>query len=163
MQFETGRDAGTAFEELFERQCKLEGLWPDPNLIKARRAWKGRLQALPSNLDYTLMGRGGRIGFFDCKTFDKPYFTYSDLSKGDREHQIELAARYNEWGFHAGFVVWFRPINRVVFYPGWLIAARGERTRFLPTDGAEIGTWSRFDPLRLFLNSPMGSPSGILR
>jgi len=158
MDFVSGKDAGTTFEKLFERQCQLAGLWAEPNHTRAKRGWKGKLQELKSNLDYTVIARDGRIGFFDCKTFDEPHFTFSRIP----EHQRDLAQRYNEWGVPAGFVVWFRPINQVCFYPGWLLAGRGPGTRFLPLDGVPLGTWGRFDPLLLFSRSPMGSPSGIV-
>lgn len=146
MQFHSGKEAGTTFEKLFERQCLLSGLWADPNHIKARRLWGGKLKELKSDLDYKVMRRGGRIGFFDCKTFDEAFFTYSKINPD----QLDLSRRYNEWGFASGFVVWFRPIDRVVFYSGQLISDRGPGTRFTPLDGTDIGCWSRFDPLRLF-------------
>jgi hypothetical protein len=154
VNFASGKEAGTTFEKLFERQCHLAGLWPDPNLIKARRGWKGKLQELKSNLDYTVMGRGGKIAFVDCKTFESGYFTFSDLPA----HQLDLAARYNEFGIPAGFVVWFRPINQVCFFPGWLIAGRGPGTRFTPLDGTALGPWDRFDPTKL-LSAALGSAS----
>ena len=158
MNFHSGKDAGTTFEKLFERQCQLAGLWPEPNHIRARRGWKGKLQELKSNLDYILIARGGRVGFFDCKTFDQAHFVHSAIP----DHQRDLAARYNEWGVIAGFVVWFRPINHVVFFPGWLLSERGPGSRFVPHDGFHLGSWEKFDPARLFSCSPMGSASGIL-
>ncbi len=155
MNFHSGKEAGTTFEKLFERQCQLAGLWADPHHIKAKRIWNGKLKELKSDLDYKLMGRGGKIGFFDCKTFDEPHFTFSMIDPD----QIELARRYNEFGFEAGFVVWFRPPNWVSFFPGWLLAERGPRTRFNPQDGKYLGTWANFDPTRLL---PRGSPSGTV-
>lgn len=154
MQFVSGKDAGTTFEKLFERQCQLAGMWPEPNHIKARRGWKGKLQELKSNLDYTLIARGGKLAFVDCKTYDTPFLYLSKLDP----HQRDLAARYNEWGIPAGFVVWFRPINRVVFFPGWLLEEKKDLTRLSPLDGIEIGVWERFNPSAIF-QMPMGSPS----
>lgn len=158
MNFHSGKEAGTTFEKLFERQSLLAGLWADPHHIKAKRVWNGHLKELKSDLDYKLMARGGKIGFFDCKTFDEPHFTFSMIDPD----QLELSRRYNEWGFNSGFVVWFRPINQVSFFAGWLISDRGPRTRFLPHDGRQLGSWERFDPTLLFLGSPMGSVCGIV-
>jgi hypothetical protein len=146
MNFASGKEAGTTFEKLFERQCQLAGLWAEPNHIKARRGWKGKLQELKSNLDYTVIRRGGTLAFIDCKTYDDWFFTFSKLDP----HQVELARRYNEYGIDAGFVVWFREVDKVSFFSGHRIAALGERTRFSFGDGIALGTWARFDPTLVF-------------
>jgi penicillin-binding protein-related factor A (putative recombinase) len=140
MDFSSGREAGATFQALFERQCQLEGVWFINNHTTAKRGWKGRLVELPSNLDYALIRRG-RVGYFDCKTFHEPYFVHSDL----KPHQVELAARYNENGVPAGFVVWFRPKDEVVFFPGWMVVQRGPGSRFEPQHGTHLGRWHRFD------------------
>lgn len=150
--FHSGKEAGTTFEKIFERQCLLAGLWADPNNIKARRGWGGRLQELKSNLDYTVIGYGARTAFVDCKTWDSAYFTFSDIPL----HQLSLAVRYNSYGIHAGFVVWFRPINRVSFFSGNSIAQRGAGNRFVPKDGFPLGSWECFSP-ELIFRSPSGS------
>ncbi len=157
MNFTSGKDAGTTFEKVFERACHLSGLWAEPNHIRAKPGWNGRLQKLKSKLDYDVMGRGGKLSFVDCKTFDNPYFTFSDIPS----HQLGLAARYNEFGFSSGFVVWFRPINTVSFFSGWLIQQRGPGTRFLPQDGIRLGTWERFTPELAFSSCAMGSTNGM--
>jgi hypothetical protein len=154
VNFVSGNEAGKTFEKLFERTCQLSGLWAEANHTKAKRAWKGRLQELESNLDYMVATRDGRVGFFDCKSYDRPYFDFSKL----KPHQVELARRYNEWKIPSGFVVWFRPINQVCFFPGWLIAGRGPGTRFTPLDGTALGSWGRFDPTKL-LSAALGSAS----
>lgn len=150
MEFHSGKAAGTTFEKVFERHCQLAGLWPYQNHITAKRVWKGRLQEQKSNLDFTLMGRGARIGFFDCKTFDEAHFTHSKINSD----QLALSRRYNEMGFESGFVIWFRPVNWVSFFPGWLIGDRGPGTRFLPQDGKHLGSWERLEPLRLLQRVP---------
>jgi hypothetical protein len=154
VNFHSGKEAGTTFELLFERQCQLAGLWAESHGIKSKRGWNGRLVELKSDLDYKVMGRGGKICIVDCKTFDDPHFTFSRLAP----HQVELAQRYNDWGIPAGFVVWFRPVNLVSFFAGWLIGARGPGARFIPQDGKLLGTWDHFDPTALLLSYPTGSP-----
>lgn len=162
MTFHSGKEAGTTFEKLFERQCLLAGLWAEPNYIKAKRVWDGRLRELKSNLDYTVI-KDGQTGFFDCKTFDSDHFTFSQLP----EHQVELARKYNQHGVPGGFVVWFRPINQVSFFPGGLIAIRGPKSRFEWKQGFWLGPWERFDPRCILdpmkiIQVPSGSGSGIL-
>ncbi len=151
------RAAGASFEELFRRQCLLAGLWAEKNHLKAQRMWNGRLQAMPSNLDFTVIDRKGRVGFFDAKNFDSEHFTFSEISG----HQVELAARYNEWGVAAGFVVLFRPTDSVLFYSGRHVKTLGPGTRFTGRDGVWLGTWPTFDP-RTLLTWSSGSSCSMV-
>jgi hypothetical protein len=158
LNFESGKAAGTTFEKVFERACQLSGLWAEPNHIKARRGWKGRLQELKSNLDFTVIDRSGRVAFIDAKTFQGDFFTYSDIP----EHQRQLAARYNAHQVSAGFVVWFRRQNAVIFVSGALLEALGPGSRLTPGHGVNLGSWGNFDIGKVF-RCPTGSPGAILR
>jgi hypothetical protein len=136
------KDAGNSFEKLFEKQCQLHGLWADKNHLKAQRMWKGKLRALPSNLDFTVIDpRTGRVGFIDCKSFERSYLTYSELP----DHQVTLAARYNEMQVPAGFVVFFRETDQVFFYSGGMVAC-SQGTRSTLWHGTYLGKWPDFDP-----------------
>lgn len=153
MEFLSGKEAGTAFERIFEKMCQLSGLWPYQNHITARRVWKGQLKELKSNLDFTVMDRRGRVGFFDCKTFDKARVNYSDID----EHQLELSARYCEWNVPSGLVVWLRPVNAVLFFPGSFLQRVWPGPGLTPQDGVNLGSWERFDVRPLFTSPSKGS------
>ncbi len=142
------RENGKLFEILFERTCMMSGMWAEKNHLKAQRVWKGRLEALPSNLDYQVVAQG-RMGHFDCKSFDGSWFTYSQI----KDHQRELAAKYNRWGIPSGFVVFFRERSLVVFFSGAYIAQAGPGSRFGCDTGQMLGKWDSFDP-RLILETP---------
>lgn len=153
MQFRTmnshdNRESGKTFELIYERACKLCGLWVEQNHLKAKRGWKGKLIALESNLDFTVIDPNGRTGFFDAKSFDGHSFKYSEIPS----HQLELAARYNSWKVPAGFIVWFRDVDRVVFFSGASLEATGANNSFHWSVGLNLGGWARFDaalPLQL--------------
>lgn len=132
---------GTTFETIFARQARSNGLLAQQNHLTARRMFRGRLQALASNLDFMLVSPRGQVGFFDAKCYVQDFFTFSQLD----EHQRELAVLYNDWGVPAGFVVWFRPSGRVVFWSGHEIARAGSGSRFDSEGGRHLGQWSRFD------------------
>lgn len=135
------RQEGKIFETLFEKQAKRSGFLVEKNGLTAKILWAGRPQLMKSQLDFLLADRSGRVGLFDCKSFDSDHFTFSDLNL----KQVERAALYNEWGIPSGFVVWFRKSNRVVFFKGSQVRARGPRTRFLDSEGVHLGTFSIFD------------------
>jgi len=142
---EKSRSVGKSFEDIFKRQAQIQGVFIEKNPTACKLGWNGRPVVIEGELDWKLILKG-ITGFFDTKTFDKPKFTYSSI----KEHQIERAALYDELGVPSGFVVWFREINKVVFYKGAVIKAGGARTSFTPADGKILGSWFDFSIKELF-------------
>lgn len=143
---EKGRTEGSAFQDLFEKQSKRNGLLAIRNHYTAKYQYSGTISVVKSELDYKLINQKGSVGYFDCKSFQQDHFTYSMID----EKQIERACLYNEWNVRSGFVVWLREINRVVFYSGHIIKGRGPGNRFESHDGLHLGKFESFD-LRLLL------------
>lgn len=139
------RDNGKAFETLFVKQAKFNGLLALKNPLAAQYTYNGRLQPLPGDLDFKLIDHQGNIGYFDCKSFDGESFSYSAL----KEHQIERAVLYNEWCVPAGFVVCFRASRQVVYFTGIQIKEKGPGNSFEATDGRFIGHFENFDLRKL--------------
>ena len=137
---------GKIFEELFKQQAQYLGLLPIKQHLSARMLHGGRVKVTKSDLDFRLITREGRVGFFDCKSYGKDSFSYSQID----ENQLNLANLYHEWGVPSGFVVWFRPANRVTFFSGPAIVSKGPQSSFGPEDGQYIGRFERFD-LRLVM------------
>lgn len=134
------REEGKIFEELFFKQAQRNGLLVMPNYLTCRYTYNGRTQILPGGLDFTLI-KNGVVGFFDCKSFADDHFTFSTLS----EHQVKRAVLYNDNRVPAGFVVWFRKIDLVVFFSGHAIECKGPGTRFYTEDGQTLGRFDNFD------------------
>ena|SRR5258708_3418620 len=97
---QANRDIGAWFETLFQWQGRRRGLLIRKNELSARRIGAGRVQTMKSELDFTLIQKPGRVGYFDCKAFDDSGFTFSKL----KPHQLKRAIEYNDWGVPAGFV-----------------------------------------------------------
>ena len=148
------RDQGKLFEILFVQMCQYSGLKVEQNHIKARRAWKGKLIALESNLDFTIANREGRVGFVDAKSFEGSSFAYSNITDGGRRtHQLQQADENNQWNIPSGFVIFFRGCGKVCFYSGGYIEDRGPGQRFNWVEGIYLGTWDKFNP-NLILEEP---------
>lgn len=143
----TNREQGKIFEELFLKQAQRLGITCLRNYQTCRFLFKGRVQVIPGQLDFTLITQNGKVGFFDCKTFDNDYFTFSQLT----EHQVIRSVLYNDNLVPSGFVVWFRPINSIVYFTGLTIALKGEGSRFTQNDGLCLGRFENFD-LKLIIN-----------
>lgn len=124
----------------------MNGLFPLQNYLTARYIFKNNYKVVKSNLDMTLISTEGQVGFFDCKSFEAEFFTYSDLNPD----QVKRAVLYNNWKVPSGFVILFRPINRISFFTGQQIVQAGPGSRFLPLDGLELGRLESFDLRPLF-------------
>lgn len=143
---ESNRLHGNAFEEIFSRRAQSNGFYPSKIPHAAKFLFKGRIQMIKADLDFRLIRRDGKIGYFDTKTYVDSYFTFSEL----REDQVKRAIRYNELNVPAGFVVWFRTIDVVVFYSGKDVETHGSGSRFDPSNGRVLGTIQSFDLRTLF-------------
>lgn len=145
----TNREQGKIFEELFLKQAQRLGITCLRNYQTCRFLFKGRVQVIPGQLDFTLITQDGKVGFFDCKTFDSNHFTFSQLT----EHQVIRSVLYNDNQVPSGFVVWFRPINSIVYFTGLTIAFKGSGSRFNSSDGIYLGRFEQFN-LNIIMNKP---------
>ena len=144
-QVEKNKTIGKQWEEIFIKQAQSNGLLVLRNYLTCRFLYKGRVQVVKGELDFKLINRDGRVGFFDAKSFAGDSFVYSNLE----ENQINRAALYNEFLVPAGFVVFFRKLNRIVYYSGSIIARKGARSNFQASEGISLGTYVKFDLKRL--------------
>lgn len=142
-QLAVNKVEGNQLEAIFERIVRLQGFGIRKNPISGEWKYDGVFRPIDSELDWTVC-RDGKTAFFDTKSFQSDFFSLSEL-KGT---QVDRAAWYNEFRVPAGFVIWFRPINKVVFFSGAKIAAKGERSAFHWQEGLLLGTYENFD-LRL--------------
>lgn len=141
---------GAAFEEIFIKQARLNGLLPMKNHLTAKFVGAGRTQLLKSELDFTLISQDGRVAFIDCKSFQGDHFKYSQLDS----KQIERAVMYNSWQVPSGFVTYFRATREVCYYSGQTILDTGSRARFESVHSLSLGLLEKFD-LRKILNAPI--------
>lgn len=143
------RAFGDGFEKILEARARSNGLLALKNELSARWVGKGRVQAIKSDLDYRIIQRGkpfSAVAYVDAKTFDNAYVDFSWL----KEHQVDQARIYWEWGLPTGFICWLRKLDIVVFYSYPTIVAGGPGTRFHPRDGISLGTIAEFDLRAIF-------------
>ena len=137
-----GREEGKIFELVFERQARRLGLLPIKNHLTCKFVPNRRPLILKSELDYKLVEKKtGRIGYFDCKSYGKDFFTYSELDP----EQVKRAALYEEWNVPSGFVVFFRPTSTVRFFTASYVLKKGPGNRFSVNEGVGLGRWDNFE------------------
>lgn len=128
------RDQGAAFEKIFERQARHEGYLPIRTGQKC--IWTGRgIQVLAGQLDYTVLERGNRTAFLDCKSWLDGHFTFSDINA----KQLTQACLLNEWGHLAGFVCLDLKTYDVGFFSGHQIMQAGPGSGFDVREGLPLG------------------------
>ncbi len=97
------------------------------------------------------MADGGRCVFVDCKTWSEAHNTLSRSMLTD--HQVMALKRFSDKGNLAGYVVWFRGPNRVVFFSAdqlWgVFQNQGSLT---PDHGIQLGPFESINPSVLFKN-----------
>lgn len=143
---EKNRSNGKHWEDVLFKRAQMNGLLPKRNYLTARFIFKNKYKIMKSNLDLTIISPAGLVGFFDAKSFDKDYFTFSTINPD----QVTTASEYNQWRVPSGFLVLFRTINKVVFFSGFEIKAGGPHFRFDHTMGLYLGRLENFDLKLLF-------------
>jgi hypothetical protein len=148
MEARKNASIGGGFEKIFESAAMHQGFLVCKNHLSAKFKYNGELELIPGELDFKIISKRGGIAFLDMKSFGDREFPFSSL----KAHQVQRAGLYNEWNVVAGFIVWFRPIDTVVFYSGHDVQRSGPGTSFAPEDGMILGGLANFD-LNLVLRS----------
>lgn len=132
---------GKYFEDLFARFARAQGFHVVKNDLSCRITYQGGIQLTNTELDYTLIGPGGKVGFFDVKECAQSRFAYSKMN----HRQVERASNFNRWGVPAGFVVWFRTQNRVELVTGFQVGSVGPGCSIGSGSGLFLGKLEAFD------------------
>lgn len=149
-QIASNKHAGAAFERIFLWRASIGGLLAQKNELSFRYAHGGKVVPIRTNLDFTLIDRDGRHAYCDTKSFDKPHLTLSMIDK----HQLARALTYAKWNVAAGFVVWLKPLGRVVYFSGALLGQVRPRSRVLHSAGVDLGSYADFSLLPIFSTLP---------
>lgn len=89
---------------------------------------------IKSPFDY-LLAKDGHACALDCKTLDEVRFPYSAI----KQHQLKALKTLSPQ-IPAGYLVWFRPEDAVVWFPVSTLSQVKPRTSLTIEDGFHIGT-----------------------
>jgi penicillin-binding protein-related factor A (putative recombinase) len=101
--------------------------------------------AVTSPFDFLLTYQG-LTACVDCKTIDSGNFSYSSLT----QHQVNSLMRIFESGVAAGYVVWFRESDNVVFFEAPKLRALRPRESLKESDGLSLGKFENFNSKLIF-------------
>lgn len=138
------RQRGWDFEALFEKMCRFEGLLVRKIPLSCRPIGNNQFLPVKSELDWQV-GHSGITAFIDTKSQKGATMVRSAFN----DDQVDVAVGFNSWDIPAGFIVFFREINRVVFFTGAQIHAI-QSGSVSADEGLELGTGFDFSVRKIF-------------
>jgi penicillin-binding protein-related factor A (putative recombinase) len=144
--------SGKQFEVLFEKIALMRGFYPVriPNGFQITRDRPLRGFMVKSPFDFILEHDELGIGFLDLKTIATKKFPVALI----KPHQMRILDRLSKNNI-AGFLVWFRKVDRVVFFRADYAI---KSAQLVMEDGLDIGDLSNMDLKKLM--SSRNSPDG---
>ena len=146
------RIQGSQFENILEIQCRMQGIHPTKiktfaRFLAQQRKW------IPEKapFDFILTHETG-VAFIDCKTIKTNSFkkTQGQMDIIKRHQEMELLA-IEEKKHKAGFLVWFRNANAIVFFPASVMVKIHPNDPITPAMGEYLGTYESFALGNLFI------------
>lgn len=96
--------------------------------------------------DFMLITQDGKVAFFDAKSSGGDRFPYAQIER----NQLDFLRSIGDL-VPAGYLVYFRPKNLVVFYNWETLASVVPKSSLEPGDGLIIGSLSSFRLENIFL------------
>ena len=153
------RQVGNSFEAIFEVHCRQSqmGFTKIPDGCRRIKTPYGiKLVPCRTPFDYFIC-KDGRAAAIDCKTIDSDTFSYSAIDRHQAGALYEISSHVA-----AGYVVWFRTINKICFFNGNILMALTQRNSLKPEDGLFLGSIDRFHPEMIIKTHTLTSQQGTL-
>lgn len=103
---------GAQFERIFQAMCFRVGVAATRMPDGCRSAGPNRLVRVKTPWDW-IVTHCAKTGLIDTKTTDGNTFPHSKIEP----HQVRAMLEHENWGAVAGYVVWMRATNKVIFLP----------------------------------------------
>lgn len=141
------RVIGLEFENIILKQARMQGLYVRKEPIAARRFGLKSLYQIKSDYDFKLiLPPLGICVFLDAKSTEDTKFVYSKLVP----HQVGALLEIQRAGCLSGYLIWFRTINRVIFFDAEKLDKLQPRESLLPENGTDLGSFENMHLGNLF-------------
>lgn len=151
------KNMGASFEAFFQAFTLSQGLVCTRIPDGCKQVGKGGRNLVRTTTPFDfLIAANGIAAALDLKTIDEKTFPYSLIKQHQRKSLMDI-------GRHmvAGYLIWFRPLDRVVFFDHreiWLCASGSS---LKPDEGFEIGPLNDMDPFAILESyGPSERPQG---
>ena len=138
---------GKMFEELFTYRARVTGFTCTQIPAGCRVLGPGRIQRIRTHFDFVLSGHG-KTFLIDTKTVDAETFPHSSI----QDHQAVELSRHSIHGTVAGYVIYLRKKNEVIFVPAIHLVTRMRFPGSISPDDSDVvrlGTCEGFDLIRV--------------
>lgn len=138
-----GRNAraeGVRFENALAFRVKMSGAALVKLPTGARVVGPRKLIPVKTPFDFVL-ARQGIAAFIDTKSTSEGTFKHDRITP----HQLTALVELESQGFKAGYIVWFRKPNVVVFYSASLLLALRRGSGLRVENGISLGPVERID------------------
>lgn len=136
---------GTQWELLFQRMAFRENIAIVRIEDGCRRVGLKKIIPVKQMCDY-ILSCNNRTAIIDTKTTDAKTFPYSKINPDQVKKMHYLA----DQGTIAGYVVWFRELDKIVFYSTRDLLDIQEQESLEPCDGTILGSLADSVLLRIF-------------
>jgi hypothetical protein len=147
------REYGQLFEKRLESACHRMGVAfvriPDGCIMVRGRGGMVIPKRVKTPFDFVISMQG-RSAFIDCKTIESGNFTHSMITS----HQVNSLMTMENAQNLAGYVVWYRDVDKIIFYQASVLKALKPKQSLDLNDGIFLGRAQTFAPNRLFLFVP---------
>ncbi len=140
---------GKNFELFFDGHCRMHG-WNIMGAGQSSGFSKGKMFRKKSLMDRIVTGQINGVpiaGFFDLKSHGQKSFSHSLIKR----HQVDTMLGPYEMGHSAGYIIWFRLVDKVVFINARELANLRSGQSFGPDSGLILGGIDNFKLEKVFL------------
>lgn len=132
---------GQLFENVVKSQCERLG-WAVVRIPDGSRTLGlNKIIRVKSPFDFCIAKRGNVI-FFDAKSWEGATWAKSKVNDKQVEHLLKLEAAWQV----SGYMVFFKKIDRVIFFTATQLDSLNARESLLPGQGIDLGSIKDFDP-----------------
>jgi len=127
---------GAEFETMLSRSAEAEGFISIRIADGCRQLGRNKLMRVKTPFDFVLFKSPIETIFVDSKTTNNKTFAYSSITP----HQIEILKRLTLKGATAGYIVYFRPFNKVIWFSASLLYELNSGESLKPEQGILLGS-----------------------
>lgn len=146
---------GQLFENMIKMSCIKTSIFavkmPDGCRTIMTKFGVPALRRVHTPFDFMLIAEGMTC-FIDAKTIESGNFSYSMLE----QHQVHALLKIHDHNVSAGYLVWYRKKNEVIFYRASLLYHLKPNDSLNPESGINVGVGENFN-LNLILGTAKGA------
>lgn len=141
------KDMGDIFEAYTQAACRREGINLEKIPTGCKQAYyKGHLRTILVKTPFDfILAKNKQSAFIDCKTIESGNFS---ASMRDNNQVMSLLRMHNQ-NIPAGYIIWFRDKNLVIFATAEQLAKMVPRESIKHTDGIILGEHNNFSLQRV--------------